>query len=72
MSRKYIRISKDEFEKISMNAVREEIKLAQSCDVNARTLMLLSVFASSIIARTMESLPDEVYESDVVDFPNSN
>lgn len=72
MSRKYIRISKDELEKILMDGIREEIKLAQSMDVSARTLMLLSVFGSSIMARAMESLPSEVYESDVVDFPNSN
>lgn len=55
-----------------MNAVSKEIKTAQSCDVSAETLMLITLVGSSIATEVMNSLPGEVYESNVVDFPNSN
>ena len=55
-----------------MQAVSNEIKTAQSCNVSAKTLLLITVTGSSIASEVINLLPGEVYESDDVDFPNSN
>ena len=72
MSRKYIRISKDELEKILTDALSSEIKEAYKHNISGVMLLSISVIGRSMVSRVMESLPPEVYESNVVDFPNSN
>ena len=72
MTKKYIRISRDDLKEILSDAVVGELKEIESMGADVKTSLLMTVCGASIMRRVMNSLPGEVYESDDIDFPNSN